>query len=132
MTPQPGHPATGSQDSTSSTRPVRPFTTEARWRLGKSRRRSQRSQRPSASEQAHVELGIVEVLEISGGRSPLIIEDLDVYPQLPRPTGAPTLNSEEPVMGQNVVCDFAAAPGGGWSLGSRAPYAQVAVLPIAP
>ena len=42
MTPQPGHPATGSQDSTSSTRPVRPFTTEARWRLGKSRRRSQR------------------------------------------------------------------------------------------
>uniref|UniRef100_UPI003F68A07C hypothetical protein n=1 Tax=Kocuria carniphila TaxID=262208 RepID=UPI003F68A07C len=27
----------------------------------------------------------------------LIIEDLDVYPQLPRTTGAPTLNSEEPV-----------------------------------
>ena len=50
------------------------------------------------SEQAHVELGIVEVLEISGGRSPLIIEDLDVYPQLPRITGAPTLNSEEPPM----------------------------------
>src|SRR5699024_3453393 len=98
MTPQPGHPATGSQDSTSSTRPVRPFTTEARWRVGKSRRRSQRSQRPSASEQAHVELGIVEVLEISGGRSPLIIENLDVYPQLPRPTGAPTLNSEEPAI----------------------------------
>jgi len=43
-------------------------------------------------------LGIVEVLEISGGRSPLIIEDLDVYPQLPRITGAPTLNSEEPVI----------------------------------
>ncbi|RCS79060.1 hypothetical protein CIK72_10855 [Brachybacterium alimentarium] len=42
-------------------------------------------------------MGIVEVLEISGGRSPLIIEDLDVYPQLPRITGAPTLNSEEPV-----------------------------------
>jgi len=42
-------------------------------------------------------LGIVEVLEISGGRSPLIIEDLDVYPQLPRTTGAPTLNSEEPL-----------------------------------
>ena len=42
-------------------------------------------------------MGIVEVLEISGGRSPLIIEDLDVYPQLPDATGAPTLNSEEPV-----------------------------------
>jgi len=42
-------------------------------------------------------LGIVEVLEISGGRSPLIIEDLDVYTQLPRTTGAPTLNSEEPL-----------------------------------
>jgi len=41
-------------------------------------------------------LGIVEVLEISGGRSPLTIEDLDVYPQLPRTTGAPPLNSEEP------------------------------------
>ena len=44
-------------------------------------------------------MGIVEVLEISGGRSPLIIKDLDVYPQLPPPiTGAPTLNSEEPVI----------------------------------
>ncbi|MGP5611626.1 hypothetical protein ACTXON_12115 [Brachybacterium alimentarium] len=41
-------------------------------------------------------VGLVEVLEISGGRSPLIIEDLDVYPQLSRVTGAPTLNSEEP------------------------------------
>ncbi|MGK9527400.1 hypothetical protein O6482_25040, partial [Salmonella enterica subsp. enterica] len=29
-------------------------------------------------------------------RSPLIIGDLDAYPQLPRTTGAPTLNSEEP------------------------------------
>lgn len=33
---------------------------------------------------------------MSRGKSPLIIEDLDVYPQLHRPTGAPTLNSEEP------------------------------------
>jgi len=41
-------------------------------------------------------LGIVEVLGASRGKSPLIIEDLDVYPQLPRITGAPTLNSEEP------------------------------------
>ena len=48
-------------------------------------------------------MGIVEVLEISGGRSPLIIGDLDVYPQLPRITGAPTLNSEEP--------DYGARPG---------------------
>src|SRR5699024_11023902 len=70
------------------------------------------------------ELGIVEVLEISGGRSPLIIEDLDVYPQLPRPTGAPTLNSEEPVMGQNVVCDFAGAAECGSSLGSREPVGE--------
>ncbi|ETJ01095.1 MAG: hypothetical protein Q605_AUC01130G0001, partial [Actinomyces urogenitalis DORA_12] len=29
-------------------------------------------------------------------RSPLIIKDLDAYPQLPPITGAPTLNSEEP------------------------------------
>ena len=47
-------------------------------------------------------MGIVEVLEISGGRSPLIIEDLDVYPQLPDATGAPTLNSEEPLKGFDV------------------------------
>ena len=31
-----------------------------------------------------------------GGRSPLIIRDLDVYPQHPQLIGAPTLNSEEP------------------------------------
>ena len=43
-------------------------------------------------------LSIVEVLGASRGKSPLIIEDLDVYPQLPRTTGAPTLNSEEPVI----------------------------------
>lgn len=30
------------------------------------------------------------------GQIPLIIEDLDVYPQHPCPIGAPTLNSEEP------------------------------------
>ncbi|WP_330445788.1 hypothetical protein OH817_08370 [Kocuria rhizophila] len=42
-------------------------------------------------------MGIVEVLGASRGKSPLIIGDLDVYPQLPRITGAPTLNSEEPV-----------------------------------
>ncbi|MBS6969110.1 MAG: hypothetical protein KH140_09215, partial [Actinomyces sp.] len=33
----------------------------------------------------------------SGGRSPLIIKDLDLYPQPPTNTRSPTLNSEEPV-----------------------------------
>ena len=37
-----------------------------------------------------------EVLEGSGGRSPLIIKDLDLYPQPPTNTHSPTLNSEEP------------------------------------
>ncbi len=46
--------------------------------------------------QTQLWLGIVEVLEISGGRSRLIVGDLDVYPQLPRTTGAPIVNSEEP------------------------------------
>ncbi|MDU5164397.1 MAG: hypothetical protein E6212_07585, partial [Actinomyces sp.] len=32
----------------------------------------------------------------SGGRSPLIIKDLDLYPQPPTNTRSPTLNSEEP------------------------------------
>jgi hypothetical protein len=41
-------------------------------------------------------LGIVEVLGASRGQIPLIIEDLDVYRQLPSTTDAPTLNSEEP------------------------------------
>ena len=34
--------------------------------------------------------------EDSGGRSPLIIKDLDLYPQPPLNTRSPTLNSEEP------------------------------------
>ena len=36
------------------------------------------------------------VLDDSGGRSPLIIKDLDLYPQPPTNTRSPTLNSEEP------------------------------------
>ncbi|MGO1440070.1 MAG: hypothetical protein ACTHVY_08245 [Brevibacterium yomogidense] len=35
---------------------------------------------------------------MSRGQIPLIIEDLDVYPQHPRHIGVPTLNSEEPVI----------------------------------
>ena len=35
-------------------------------------------------------------LDDSGGRSPLIIKDLDLYPQPPLNTRSPTLNSEEP------------------------------------
>ena len=34
--------------------------------------------------------------EDRGGRSPLIIKDLDLYPQPPLNTRSPTLNSEEP------------------------------------
>lgn len=48
-----------------------------------------------ASERARayqLSLGIVEVTGPSRGQSPLIIEDLDVNPLLPRTTGAPTLN----------------------------------------
>ena len=36
-------------------------------------------------------------LKIAGGRSPLIIKDLNFYPQPPTNTHSPTLNSEEPV-----------------------------------
>ena len=36
--------------------------------------------------------------EDRGGRSPLIIKDLDLYPQPPTNTRSPTLNSEEPLM----------------------------------
>ena len=39
---------------------------------------------------------MVEVLDDSGGRSPLIIKDLDLYPQPPTNTRSPTLNPEEP------------------------------------
>ena len=35
-------------------------------------------------------------LDDSGGRSPLIIKDLDLYTQPPTNTHSPTLNSEEP------------------------------------
>ena len=36
--------------------------------------------------------------EGSGGRSPLITWDLDLYPQPPLNTRSPTLNTEEPVI----------------------------------
>ena len=36
--------------------------------------------------------------EDRGGRSPLIIKDLDLYPQPPLNTRSPTLNSEEPLL----------------------------------
>ena len=36
-------------------------------------------------------------LKTAGGRSPLIIKDLDLYPQPPTNTRSPTLNSEEPL-----------------------------------
>ena len=39
----------------------------------------------------------VEVLEDSGGRSLLIIKDIDVYAQSPTNPRSSTLNSEEPV-----------------------------------
>src|SRR5690625_1713552 len=104
MTPQPGQPVTGPQDSTSSSRPDGACVTATRWRLGKSRRRSHRSQRSSAFGHTQLGLGIVEVLGASRGKSPLIIEDLDVCTQLRRTTGAPTLSSEEPFNPFNCLC----------------------------
>ena len=38
-----------------------------------------------------------EVLDDSEGKSPLIIKDLDLYPQPPTNTHSPTLNSQEPL-----------------------------------
>ena len=37
-------------------------------------------------------------LTTAEARSPLIIKDLDLYPQPPTNTGSPTLNSEEPTI----------------------------------
>ena len=70
--------------------------TATRWRPGKSRSRSHRSQRSSTAGHTQQWLSIVEVLGASRGTSPLIIEDLDVYPKLHRTTGVPTLIPEEP------------------------------------
>ena len=47
--------------------------------------------------------------EDSGGRSPLIIKDLDLYPQPPTNTRSPTLNSKEPVF-QGVYCQTGLHP----------------------
>ena len=44
-----------------------------------------------------------EVLEDSEGRSPLIIKDLDLYPQPPLNTHSPTLNSEEPLSPRQCI-----------------------------
>ena len=41
--------------------------------------------------------------EDRGGRSPLIIKDLDLYPQPPTNTRSPTLNSEEPDCSPEVM-----------------------------
>ena len=65
--------------------------------------RSHRSQRSSEAEQQQVGWDIVEVLEDRGGRSPLIIKDLDLYPQPPTNTHSPTLNSEEPLNHRNLA-----------------------------
>src|SRR5699024_2746787 len=62
------------------------------------------SQRSSAFGHTQLGLGIVEVLGASRGKSPLIIEDLDVCTQLRRTTGAPTLSSEEPFNPFNCLC----------------------------
>ena len=48
----------------------------------------------------------VEDLEDSGGRSPLNIEDIDIYAQSPTNTRSPTLNSEEPVWLFIVGCGW--------------------------
>ena len=43
-------------------------------------------------------------LDDSGARSPLIIKDLDLYPQPPTNTRSPTLNSEEPQIRHPYGC----------------------------
>ena len=48
--------------------------------------------------------------EERGGRSPLIIKDLDLYPQPPTNTRSPTLNSEEPVNPVSGVLTRQVAP----------------------
>ena len=80
----------------SSTRASGVRATLIRWKPSKTTSRSHREQRSSEAEQQQVGWDIVEVLEDRGGRSPLIIKDLDLYPQPPTNTRSPTLNSEEP------------------------------------
>ena len=96
FSPQLGQPAQRSQDSLSSTRPHSRRATEIRWKPSKSTSRSHRSQRSSDTEQQQVGRDTARGPEDSGGRSPLIIKDLDLYPQSPANTPSPTLNSEEP------------------------------------
>ena len=97
VTPQPGQPAQRSQDSMSSTRPHSRRATETRWKPSKSTSRSHRSQRPGDTEQQQAGSDTAEVLDDSGSRRPLIIKDLNPYPQPPTNTHSPTLNPEEPV-----------------------------------
>jgi len=58
---------------------------------------------PIATIKRHAAAGRVRQrprsFEDRGGRSPLIIKDLDLYPQPPLNTRSPTLNSEEPIKG---------------------------------
>ena len=94
FSPQSGHPASWLHDSTSSIRAsgvratlialqtdeqITPITTIKRHTAAGRARHHPRS------------------CEDRGGRSPLIIKDLDLYPQPPLNTRSPTLNSEEPV-----------------------------------
>ena len=55
---------------------------------------------PTTTIKRHTAAGRGETLsrslDDSGGRSPLITWDLDLYPQPPTNTHSPTLNSEEP------------------------------------
>ena len=52
--------------------------------------------------------------EDSGGRSPLIIKDLDLYTQPPTNNRSPTLNSEEPVKLTRLLSHRAVSAGDFW------------------
>ena len=89
----------GSQHSDHRTlcRAPEPVGCEPRSSPYKPTSRSHRSQRSSDTQQQQVGSDTAWVLDDSGGRSPPITWDLDLYPQPPTNTRSPTLNSEEPL-----------------------------------
>jgi len=91
FSPQPGHPASWLHDSTSSTRASGVRATLIRWKLSKPTSRSHRSSDAQQQVGWDTARGPLKI----GGRSPLIIKDLDLYPQPLTTNRSPTINSEE-------------------------------------
>ena len=88
-------PVRQSQNPLSTTWPEERRASATSWTPSRSISKSHRSRRPGKAEQQQVDSETPpEVFHKHRGWNPLIVKDLDLYPQPPTNTRSPTLNSE--------------------------------------